>query len=673
MDSPASQPGSAAEITVSAETLANFFSLLDTEQHVSTPEDVVRVLGDPAFLHSALKCMGIEVPLPHGDATTLQEYLQALTEHLEPQYASVLQDGHVSTGDPKEKRLMLGEVLIAVSIESPFASVIVNRIMSRLPYASQAEIQQAIEKFAPPPTEISSETEPILESEREPHRPPRPLVLPRLSFSKLPPRETDRSEGTPPSSTFTPTEGSVMTEQEVSRRAPTGPETRQYAADSLWKQKYDSLLAAWHESEAAREQLARSHDALKKDMDELSEKHLHLRAQTEAQVTQAQRAATSTIDTLERELTEARSRLNDITREKRDLERSVAEAEKRLQDELQMVALESEKRVKLEATVAKCKAKIDELSQYKTRNAELEAKLEEYIQKLIQAETASRDVDELRQQRDTLRGRVAALETDLSEARKAQNGEYQTKVTELQRAMDQLRQAHQKQLQTLQTEYEAALAAARPAEEPAVERLADTISMKEHLARLEHENALLRGKAGVDQDRFRELQETVETLQRARDELVAAAQTAATEEGGPTARLAMVELEKELAIRDAQLGAMRTQVSALETQVEQERQRVALMESTIRSRVEEQHRTVMGTLKDQLQIRERELTYIRLARDEQTAVQRREERLMAAAFHELGTRYVQLKAEMDKTWREHEATLLQLERQRKQSPKQEPS
>jgi len=96
--------------------------------------------------------------------------------------------------------------------------------------------------------------------------------------------------------------------------------------------------------------------------------------------------------------------------------------------------------------------------------------------------------------------------------------------------------------------------------------------------------------------------------------------------------------------------------------LDQEKEQSKLKEEAAKNRTEANYENIVATLREQLQMRERELNYHHATRRSQIATQRREQQLMGVAFHELALRFFNEKASKEKVTYQFEAMLSKVQK-----------
>lgn len=455
-----------------------------------------------------------------------------------------------------------------------------------------------------------------------------------------------------------------------------------YAAEArLWKQKYESLKAALNDAENAREALAARCEQAMKDLDD--QKHVQeawLAQQRRNDTAVAKTSAVEVMDLLEQEVVGLKESLERLAREKKEAEKELRSQLHTLRDENQLLLADSAKLSKLQASADKYKARIEELTTVKTRNQQLERQVQTYLDRVVNLEEELKGAAEIKRSLEIYKTKVTELEADHVELT-AHYDEAQKKITALSAAVEDAtkkRSIAELRVQAIEADYQARLSEMATSNTDGLSEM-ENDKFRERVARLEKENELLRhGEQHQTMDRVIELEHQLDDTRRLKDVLEKQYKALVTkmtlqeaEQGGTSAeaaeqatKLILAEKTNELLVQKAELQAVQNEKDRLTAELEHEKTKMRLLEESIGARLESKYDTVITTLKKQIQLREQELKFIYLARNEQLAVHRREERLMSAAFHELGAQYFQLKLERDRVSQEYEAAILKIQKRK---------
>ncbi|CEM36842.1 unnamed protein product [Vitrella brassicaformis CCMP3155] len=112
-----------------------------------------------------------------------------------------------------------------------------------------------------------------------------------------------------------------------------------------------------------------------------------------------------------------------------------------------------------------------------------------------------------------------------------------------------------------------------------------------------------------------------------------------------TVKLLQVQKEKDELILQSKIDALNSQLKALEGQLEGERRASKVHEDDLRGQLEKEYHQVVETLREQVQLREKQVEFYKQDREEQLTSQLREKQVMVSAFYDLGLRSLQLKCE----------------------------
>uniref|UniRef100_A0A0G4HJD7 Hook C-terminal domain-containing protein n=1 Tax=Chromera velia CCMP2878 TaxID=1169474 RepID=A0A0G4HJD7_9ALVE len=129
----------------------------------------------------------------------------------------------------------------------------------------------------------------------------------------------------------------------------------------------------------------------------------------------------------------------------------------------------------------------------------------------------------------------------------------------------------------------------------------------------------------------------LERLQQEKASLVKASGAGQSE----SLKLVQAQCEKQEVLLKSRISNLEQQLQLKASQVEEEKRRAAEAASSASSKAEAQNQQQTRTLKQQLQLREAEITRLKHQQSEREKGLALEERLMSTAFHELGLRYQQ--------------------------------
>jgi len=112
-------------------------------------------------------------------------------------------------------------------------------------------------------------------------------------------------------------------------------------------------------------------------------------------------------------------------------------------------------------------------------------------------------------------------------------------------------------------------------------------------------------------------------------------------------KVLQISKEKDELVLSQKIQHLESSIEASRHQLEEERSKSKMQEDAIRAQLDRQYETVLTTLKEQLQIREKEINFMSTSRTSQQETHRREQRLMSSVLHNIGLRYHQGKARCD--------------------------
>lgn len=667
---------------ITTEALRDFLILLNPGSGTNQ-EETVDQLGQSSSLRFLLHTIhpDIEFPSPSKSRSNIQGLVVILSELDKALNAKYTKQFHNLQNDlitlkedevPMEIKQRIGELLLVASVESSLAAKIVGQIMSELTKETQLSIQEVIEKYG---RLISDRSESsrihgrglVLESER--NRQGEQPTDSKVSYQSSKPIVPELSLG------VLQQQLTVRQERKDTTSGLKSPQLGRKEEATSWKEKYDSLKIEYAASETIREDLQSKLEHLRKDVEEQKQINERITKDMKQATSASQKSVGDVVDSLEREIVHLKQRCDELIKEKKEIEKSFSAQVATLRDENQLLSSDAGKVGKLEIAVEKWKAKAEELGALKMRNQELEKKVEDYMNRMIEVEADSKNSVEIRKALDLYKNKAVDLEAEIV-ALTSSNAELQARASQQATSLgeaEKRRLVSDLKVQAIVAEYEVKLHDAQQQLRGEGTGIDSDLNVKEKLMRLEKENKLLR--EGVSSDRVLELEFQLDGLKRLKDRLekeyqAALAKLSLLEAGSATTTVstdASFKLlhEKELALQQAKIETLEIQNKALQSQIDQDKARVGFHEDTIRARLEGQYEILVSTLKEQIQLRERELNFLRLAREEQLSSQRREERLMSSAFHELGVRYFQLIAEKEKIANEYGAVLLKMKRKRK--------
>eukprot|EP01071_Lankesteria_metandrocarpae_P012300 Lankesteria_metandrocarpae@DN568_c0_g1_i1.p1 len=182
---------------------------------------------------------------------------------------------------------------------------------------------------------------------------------------------------------------------------------------------------------------------------------------------------------------------------------------------------------------------------------------------------------------------------------------------------------------------------------------ADTAELHARLAKLE----------GVEQ-RCNELQDTLQAVYKSKDELaeklmqekevVMNLRTTGGDSSTSDQKL-LLEHERENVKLQGHVTTVEARAESLASELKQLHEKLALKDLDTKRQIEISQEKVLRNIRDQVQMREREMQYTHMTRLAQLTSLRKETALLASAFHQLGCNYIREKAEKEKVKSEYEA------------------
>eukprot|EP00919_Chromeraceae_sp_WS-2016_P002806 GHVR01006959.1.p1 GENE.GHVR01006959.1~~GHVR01006959.1.p1 ORF type:complete len:354 (+),score=66.85 GHVR01006959.1:531-1592(+) len=168
--------------------------------------------------------------------------------------------------------------------------------------------------------------------------------------------------------------------------------------------------------------------------------------------------------------------------------------------------------------------------------------------------------------------------------------------------------------------------------------LSELYKSKDELNRIlmatKDENLLVRTNIGKLEEKVRSL----ETLNERLQESVGKNKGTSSE----SVKLLQVTHEKQELLLKSRITNLEQQLQVKVSQLDDERKRVSGVEASVRHEVDQQHVTLVSTLKQQLQIREAEIGSLKSTQAVLEHAGAEEEHLLSSCFHEIGLRYHEL-------------------------------
>ncbi|EPT27911.1 hypothetical protein TGME49_289100 [Toxoplasma gondii ME49] len=453
------------------------------------------------------------------------------------------------------------------------------------------------------------------------------------------------------------------------------------------------------ESESQRETLSDKLQLAEKEREEEKTKRMVLEQQLSAKKDVLVKDFTEQIEDSDKQRAKLKEELENEKKERKKADEKNRAVVAELKEEMDLLKQEARRVSTLEVQVQNYKTKLTEMAALKEKMTQLELQNKAYMDRIVEGEADSVGALGLRKQIDSYKERVADVEERLSS------------MTAEKEALSNLKEEVEKQLSAAEKKLEvkelevAQLEAKIEAKDFEISSLNDKIKeldknkgrdIAEELANMAKKN-----KAdGVDTAaRIAELSNEVDDLKRVKQRLeknaaayvaqiaflqkeltvgcasAADAQklqdlvekTAKQEEEIKQLRESKDDMAKQMmeALSKHEKGSGGDETSAakvamLETQLEFEKKQASMREDIVRAKVEKEMENVHSTLKNQLQLRERESNFYRKAVEENAESSKKEMKLLSSVLYDLGLRFHRLQAYCDQLKNENEAIQLRV-------------
>ncbi|KAL8424364.1 hypothetical protein Efla_000821 [Eimeria flavescens] len=468
------------------------------------------------------------------------------------------------------------------------------------------------------------------------------------------------------------------------------------------KEQLAAAKAQLADSETQREAVQDKLKATEKERDDERNKRMTLEIQLERKKDNLVNEFMTQVDELEKTIGKLKVELETEKKERKKAEEKLKQRISELQDELEVAKADARRAQALEVQVETYKNKLKELPELKETIARLEQQHKASLQQLADStpdsgqaaalkkavemykEKTAADLEqklvEAKAQGDALRADKEEAETQLKAAvKKAEvaelslvrkEAEIDAKSFEVTALQEELAKARKSAGETVVVS--AALPKVTPeSKEAATEKIAALENELDDLRRVKTRLEKAHGVAVAQLQLLQKQQEKdgdmQQQQQQIRDLLMKNAELEKTGLGfavqskDQLTKQVMEALSKNDARGAEAADELKVRLAAAEAAAAASKEQQQLQLDLARAQLEKQMEGALSTLKEQLQIRDREANFYRKAIEDGADQNRREQRLLASVLFEVGLRYHRVRCYCQQLKQEHEALLLRLQ------------